>query len=242
MKFILLIDNTYSNKSFIDRVEEKINTISDECQHVSLHTYILHEGKPLESDTELLINVLLNEHERTPVILDAKTAKYYPEILKNQSSIVMFEHEENLNQEINEFNVFNSKLAIAHGARIDYLNKNFHDTDNDKQLSVIDMLKYIATYEYYVYLAKVFFHEHNKFPIIVLPRYCQLECKNIDDLKSKFDNRTYFKDKMNWTTSEHGIEFNEDDVLNTCTDIAIHTLSDTRLTQSPNKSLQYKKV
>lgn len=242
MKFVLLIDNTFSDKTFIEQVEQKLSSVADECSHVSLHTYILHEGKALDSDTELLITMLLNEPERTPVILDAKCAKYYPEILKLQSSIVMFEHEENLSADINEYNVFNSKIAISHGARVDYINQNFHDTDNDKQLNVVDIVKYIATHEYYVYLAKVFYHEHNKFPILILPRYCQLECKTVEDIQKKFEIRQFYKDKANWTTTEIGCEFNEDDVLNTCVDIAIHSLSDTRLSQMNRSQLQYKKV
>ena len=242
MKFVLLVDNTFSDKGFIEQIEQKISAVSDECSHVTLQTYIIHDGKALDSDTELLITMLLNESERTPVILDAKCAKYFPEILKLQSSIVMFEHEENLSAEINEYNVFNSKIAISHGARIDYLNKNFHDTDNDKQLNVVDIVKYIATHEYYVYLAKVFYHEHNKFPILILPRYCQLECKNVDDIKVAFDNRQFYKDKTNWTTTELGIEFNEDEIMNSCVDIAIHSLSDARLVKTDRSQLQYKKV
>lgn len=242
MKFVLLVDNTFSNKTFIEQIEQKISSVSDECSHVSLQTYVLHEGKALDSDTELLITMLLNEPERTPVILDAKCAKYFPEILKLQSSIVMFEHEENLNAELNEYNVFNSKVAISHGARIDYLNRNFHDTDNDKQMNVVDIVKYIATYEYYVYLAKVFYHEHNKFPVLILPRYCQLECKTLQDIQTKFENRQFFRDKTNWTTSETGFEFNEEEVMNSCVDIAIHSFSDQRLAKHDRSHLQYKKV
>lgn len=242
MKFVLLVDNTFSNKLFIEQIELKLSYIVDECSHVSLQTYVLHEGKALDSDTELLITMLLNEPERTPVILDAKCAKYYPEILKLQTSIVMFEHEENLNAEINEYNVFNSKIAISHGARIDYINHNFHDTDNDKQLNVVDIVKYIATHEYYVYLAKVFYHEHNKFPILILPRYCQLECKSLEDIQKRFEDRQFYKDKSNWTTTELGQEFDEDEVMNTCVDIAIHSLSDARLLQLNRSQLQYKKV
>ena len=93
-----------------------------------------------------------------------------------------------------------------------------------------------------MYLAKVFYHEHNKFPILILPRYSQLECKTVEDIQKKFEIRQFYKDKANWTTTEMGCEFNEDDVMNTCVDIAIHSLSDTRLSQMNRSQLQYKKV
>lgn len=242
MKYVLLIDSTYSTHHFIEQVELKLRNVIDECGHVSIHTYILNEGKPLDSDTELLLNILMNESERTPVILDAKTAKYFPEILKMQSSVVMFDHEENFNAEISEYNVFNSKIAISHGARVDYLDKNFHDSDNDKQLSVVDMSKYIATYEYYVYLAKVFYHEHNKYPILLLPRYIQAECSNVEDLISVFDDRGFYRDKVNWTTTRVGKEYDEMEVLSNCADIAIHSLSDSRLVEKSRPTFINKKV
>lgn len=243
MKFVLLIDSTYSSNEFIEKIKHKISSVAEECAHVTLHTYILHEGQALDTDTSLLLKILSSEPERTPVIMDAKTAKYFPEIVKLQSSIVVFAHEDNLTLDIDECHPYNAKIAISHGGRIDYLNKDYHDKENDKQLNVVQIHKYIATHEYYVYLAKVFFHEHNHFPLLLLPRHVQLKCTSKEELLKEFNNRNFYQDKTNWVTTEHGLEYNEEEILSLCQDIAIHHLNDERLSKhNEAKNIIFKKV
>lgn len=241
MKFIFIVDNTTTNQTFVNAVKEKIENVNKECSNVYLDMYVLHEGKSLDSDTSLLIKVLSNEKQRCPLIVDAKTAKYFPEILRLQSSIVMFEHETNRNIDVNEYNSFNETLAAAHGSRIDYIDKEFHDMENNKSLSVIDIQKHLATWEYYIYLAKIFYHEHKHYPSILLSRSIQQECKSKDELVIAFEHR-YEGKQISWNTTAPKEEYDDVDYINTyCIDIAIHSLSDRRL-NNKNEPFHLKNV
>lgn len=242
MKFVLIVDNTTTNQSFLNAVYQKITSLQEHCDDVIIDTFIIHNGKPLDSDTQLLLEILGNEKQRCPLLVDSKTAKFFPEILKLQTSIVIFEHEQNRNLEVNEYNTFNETIAASHGARIDYIDTVFHDMENNKSLSVVDIQKHLATFEYYVYLAKIYEREHAHYPCILLPCSVQQECKNSSELIKAFEKRLEHHSEIGWQTTAPKEQFDDvDKILHDCCDIAIHSLTDGRL-QVKQQPLHIKKV
>lgn len=188
MKFLLLLDDTYSNQQFIDHVKGRLSKL----ENVELGVCLLHDSKAIDSDTQILLTILMKEKHRCPIIVDPKVAKFYPEILKLQESTVLFKHETMIARDSDEYSLFTEALAAAHGARIDYIDKNFHDLENDKHLTVVDISTHYASDDYFEHMSKIYNLEHKRYPTLLLPRCVINDASNESDLISFYENRNEY--------------------------------------------------
>lgn len=242
MYFTVIVDSTYTNQKTLDIIKQKIINIG--LPNIKIDVYIIHDTKPMDLDTDLAIRILMNEINRTPVICDAKVAKFYPEIVKNQTTIVMLNHETNLSIDINEYNLFNENAVIHNGARFDYIDKEYHDLENEKMLNVIDIDNHVATCEYYTYLAKMFYYEHNFHPLLLIPRCRQKLAKSESDIISIFNDRHKLIQYIGMSSDCDGINFNScgESIYKTCISMAVNTLTDERLSIANNNNFEFKKI
>lgn len=233
MRFILIIDDTYSGREIIDAIRLRTTNNEQIQNKCVLDTYIIHNSLPLDSDTKILLQMLMKEKHRAPVIVDAKVAKFYPEILKMQQSVVMFMHETDITRDPDEYNLFNEAIAASHGARIDYVHGEFHESENDKHLSVVDIAEHMITPEYYVYLSQIYKAEHEKYPFILLPRCVHNDANYESELIELFDSRNEYVAQVGLASSKVSDNTYDDIKLNAehC-DTAIHFFGDERLNPS----------
>lgn len=199
MKFLLLLDDTYSNQQFIDHVKGRLSKL----ENAELCVCILHDSKFVDSDTQILLTILMKEKQRCPIIVDPKVAKFYPEILKLQESVVLFNHETMIARDSDEYSLFTEALAAAHGARIDYIDKNFHDIENDKHLTVVDIASHYVSDDYFIHMSKIYNLEHKRYPTLLLPRCVINDATSEEELVSFYENRNEYVMQAGLVTSKH---------------------------------------
>lgn len=198
MKFLLLLDDTYSDQHFIDHVKGRLAKL----ENVELGICLIHNSKAIDSDTQILLTILMKEKHRCPIIVDPKVAKFYPEILKLQESTVLFKHETMIARDSDEYALFTEAIAASHGARIDYIDKSFHDLENDKLLTVVDISTHYASDDYFEHMSKIYNLEHKRYPTLLLPRCVIDDATSEEELISFYENRNEYVIQAGFVSSK----------------------------------------
>ena len=188
MKFIIILDNK-SNPTLLDKITSRIKqNIND--NDISFDVFILKDSIPIDSDSNILINILINESFRAPIIMDYEIAKHYPEIIKNQHTIIALD-----DSKINE-NILESLISTSAG--IDNFGlENVAKTTG--KLSVIDLSKFYISEDYYVHLYKIYKNEYLTYPTILLSRDTITKCNgNFDKLVGFFNDRNNNTETIGW--------------------------------------------
>lgn len=166
----------------------------DKKSTYSVHLFDKH--KPIDADTEILLQILTKERNRFPVFLDAFIANSHPEILQSQSSIVILPHQQNF-ETFNEFCPFNESLCAQHSAYFAYENDEYVDINNTKNLRIIDVNSFKLDKTSFERICKNHEEEQHKFPVKYLSRYDISVCEgDVNELKRCIENRYYLSDNI----------------------------------------------
>lgn len=189
MRFTIILDSLTESK-LLTKIQERIKSVINNTD-LDFDVYILAEGIPIDSDTKLLINILSNEVNRTPVIMDFCSAKLYPEIIKNQQSIIAIDTSNNNKK------ILDSMISL--GALFD----SYYENENDKVtkigMSVVNHNKFYIALDYYKSLYSLYTLEHNRFPTSLLSRESIHRCNgDFEKLLEIFDDRNNHKSYIGW--------------------------------------------
>lgn len=230
MRFTIILDSTSSPK-LLDSIKRRVsNWVGN--NPITFDVYILHNGISIDSDSNLLISVLSNEKQRSPVIMDMTCAKLYPEIIKFQETIISIN-----NDNIDVISDIENMLSI--GALFDV----FDESNNSKMICnmmVIDIDKYFIDPAYYSHLYHTYKNEHIKFPVSLLSRESIIQCKgNWQQLVEFFEDRNNKRYSIGWSNT---IKSREDFRQNIpkfveLENTAIKTFSDERIRNRPTNIL-----
>lgn len=233
MKFIIILNNK-TNPDLLDKIKERLNYSSNK---INYDIFILNNSIPIDSDAKIMIQILLNESYRAPVIMDYETAKHYPEIIKKQHTIIAIDNHSKLDNDILE-------SLISSGAGIDIFEKNYKLIEENKLL-IIEENKFNINSDYYIHLYKIYKNEHLKYPTVLLSRGRITVCNgNWDELLFFFENRLNEMQFIGWNYSKNNNKsyikyIDKFDVFNNTT--AISNFGDTRLSVNENVVL-YKNI
>lgn len=221
MNPILIIDKTLSDRYYVQSVKDKLKKWFD-----NVDVYILNNGCACDSDTHILLKILITDEDRCFVILDEKVARLYPEIIKKQKSVVMFKRETIKTHEVSEHS-YSESIAILHSGTIDYIDLDFKEIENDKFFDILGISNYIATEKYYED-AKTYIKEVSRlYPCLFLSKSCHHGCNDMKSLKLRFQYRN------KWiivpSVSNDGVSFDYNEKDAEFIDSAIHSHNDERL-------------